>query len=109
MFGNLSKFDYQRTKKEAFIFYLVYLAVSVLASITVWLMYGSLWGEGSQYSGALTSGALSFSLSFSIIRKKKLKLSYIFIALAAGALGFVGGAFLSLIIPTYLTTLEKNK
>lgn len=115
MFQKLVEFDYQRSFKEAFGFYLAYLLVVILLG---GLMGGAvgifITSEEALFltmrMGALAAVITSLVLSFLILKEKNLlgDFKYIVAGLMSGILALFGGGLLGLIPVAFLTTQEKK-
>ncbi|HIF56983.1 MAG: hypothetical protein ABGY10_11885 [bacterium] len=114
MFKGLFVFEKQRTRKEAFGFFLAYsLFRSVLSVIIIELVLGGASSvaeaiELGQAVGRYLNPLFCLVLSALILfRKGHLKsLGFVLIGLSSGVVGFFIGSFLGLIPTAYLTTIK---
>ncbi len=113
MFKTLADFSFDRTKKQAVFFYLVYAVLSLLtvfmAGVSVAIVFPASITSAfvsPQGIGIVCVMILTTSLSFIIIKQKGLlkqfsSVVFLFLTLA---LAFVGGVFLGMLVPAFLTT-----
>lgn len=111
MFSKLTDFSYKRTGLQAFGFYLTYLIMVMLAGAVAGIIGALAAGEDTgTFSNGVRLGTLiaivaSISLSFQILRAKKINsFSLRFLAILAGVLALLGGSLLGMIIPAVFTT-----
>jgi len=115
MFKNLTKFGYERSKKEAFGFYLAYLLLFVLIGGVVAAIIGVITGNipksftaeltGGGEVGAVLVAIGSAALSIAILAaKKESRYGFVLLALTSGILSLFGGGLFGFIIPAYFTT-----
>lgn len=115
MFANLTNFSYKRTAKEAIVFYLAYLVLGFILGAVAGALGAVILAKGGSetevYSAAAQSGMVvailyPMVISFLILKGKNLtsNFGYILLAVAAGILGYFGGALLGLIPAAFLTT-----
>lgn len=123
MFKKLTDFSYQRTWKEALIFYIVWLLIIVISSglisgigIGVLSIVGlKFLPEESFQLGAKIGNLVAvvgcLFISFIILKKKNLHthIGFILIGLLAGFLAIFIGGFGGLIPCSYLSTLPINR
>ncbi len=117
MFKHLTDFGYERNKKEALGFYLVYLLLFVLigamiaaiigvATHTIPKNFSDTFTKGEEV-GAIIVGLGSAALSITILSaKKESRYGFVLLALIGGVLCLFGGGLLGFIIPAYFTTLR---
>lgn len=115
MFANLTNFSQKRTTKEALGFYLAYLLLGFILGAVAGALGAVILAKGGStsetYSAAAQSGMIvaiiyPMVISFLILKGKKLtsNFGYILLAIAAGILGYFGGALLGLLPAAFLTT-----
>lgn len=115
MFKNLSKWELKRNWKQAIGFYIAYFVQGFILLYILLIPYNP--NDFTEnllliLISSLTIIIYSMTLSFLILNKKRMIVDKknIFLLLMTGIISYVGGIFLGLIIPAYLTTLEdKNK
>ncbi len=117
MFEDLFNFAMQRSRKQAFGFYLAYSILTIMFlfifGILMALIFGEkIAGEAVQIGRAFAV-VVPLALSFEILRQKKaFTFSNVIVALSSGVLGTLG-IFVGLIPTAYLTTLpvftDENK
>ena len=114
MFNELLKFEKERTKIQAFGFYLACMALGILTTILLGIMLNlSLPLTGLQASwnaGVVVAMILSPVLYFVVLSKKNRLDSFglIGLGICTPILAFIAGYTLSLIPIAYLTTLGRN-
>lgn len=123
MFTHLTQFEYKRSKKEAFGFYIAWFGFLLLVTSLIGALAGLLVPtevevgqslfEGKAFELGLKMGtmfATLFSLAFSILicRAKGIisQFSSVVLIVLSGVLGLVGGGLLGFIIPAYLSTKD---
>ena len=108
----------KRNYKEAFLFYLFYLLITVLSAAFIGAIVGILLSkdEFSQRQIGINMGLwisviISLSLSFSMIQQKNYEdnVKIVVISLISGPLAYFGGAVFGLLPLLYLSTLKINK
>lgn len=113
MFSNLFDFSYKRSGAEILGFYAAYLVFAILAGMLIGGAAGFLSGDiDAAYAEGVRIGTfvaiiLSMTLSFVILKAKKLagQVRYICLAFLAGVLALIAGSLVGLIIPAYFTSL----
>lgn len=114
MFRKLTNLRYKRSLKEAVEFYLVYLFALWLFSGTATVIIGIIVRSNSPQDAALIGSIFAvgstLTLSFLILKKKKLndKILFLVLTLVSGIFAVLGGCLLGVLIPSYLTTLKAK-
>ena len=114
IFKKLTDLKYKRTFKEAIGFYLTYLVLIVFSCGTATLIIRTIINSDSATDAAKIGAALTvastITLSFLILKKKKLigLFFFVILALSSGLLVLVGGSLLGVLIPSYLSTLKSE-
>ena len=115
MLEEITNLGKQRTKLEAFIYYILLFVILVILAGLFTFFYFRLLGGDLSLSEARDSGTamaiiISLALSFYLLKIKNLMDDgiLIFFAALSGGLALLGGGFLGLIIPCYFLTLANN-
>ena len=114
MFKKLTNFHYQRNTKEAVGFYFAYLLLILITGVVISggfnIIFKPINFALGVRIGAMTAFVMSLSLSFLILKDKKLLKNFncILLALVSGLLALFIGGLGGLIIPAYLTTKPAN-
>lgn len=114
MFSQLTNFAHKRNKKQALGFYLSYLVTTILLGGLFGILAVVLGIENVEdvalKIGMIVSLVCVTFLWMIILSKKKLSkgLGFIMIGIVASIFALLGGAFLGLIYPAYLTTRESK-
>ena len=113
MFDDLFKFAKVRTRKEALGFYMAYSILTIMLLFIIGVLMALIFGEKivneATQIGRAFAVLIPLTLSFEILRQKRLfKFSTVLIALASGILG-VFGIFVGLVPTAYLTTLSTKE
>lgn len=104
--------------KTAVMLYLIFVAVTLLLTSLLGSFVGLFIGETIADQQKIGIDAyiwmsiiICVAVAFSILQKKNLdgNLNMIFVALSAGVLSYLGGAFLGFIPVAYLTTVTIQK
>jgi asparagine N-glycosylation enzyme membrane subunit Stt3 len=117
MFKNLTNFGYQRNKKEAFGFYLVYLFLFAFIGAAVASVIGlpagtSIKSMFTEWSWGEEIGLMLIALGSAVLSlvvlfyKKEARYGFILLALISGVLSLLCGGLFGFIIPAYFTTLH---
>lgn len=111
LFSRLTDFGYQRSKKEAFGFYIVYLLLTMIAGGVISGTAAALLDFTDVYQASVRIGTgtalvVCVGLSFAVLKQKKLLGNLGLVALAAlsGVIALFGGALIGLIAVAFLTT-----
>lgn len=113
MFTHLADFGRKRSYKEAFGFYIAYLALTLLGAMVVAIMLAFLFpGSGESMSsvavGAVFAAFSCAALSYLVLKEKGLLKKFSSFAYVVGAAGIslvLGGIF-GMLVVAYLTTKE---
>ncbi|WP_201027842.1 hypothetical protein [Leptospira interrogans] len=122
MFKRINDFAYQRNWKEAIVFYIVWLLITIISSGLISSISIGLVGivglkflpeESFQIGikiGNFIAVVSCFFISFTILKKKNLHthIGFILIGLFSGLLAVILGGFGGLIPCLYLSTLPYN-
>ena len=112
MFKHLTDFGTVRTTKEAFGFYIAYFLLFVIGGAvfgsTIAVIAGSANADLIQKILAPILFAADGLICFLIIKKKNLGFIYWLLSVVSCGLAVLGGGFLGLIIPAFMTTLKKE-
>ena len=115
MFKKLMEFDYDRTPKEAFGFYVAYLVLCMLLSglaagiLSIFSIIDDSFQAGLRV-GTIIAVIVSVFLSLFVLSEKKLlnKFPYLLLVILSGVLAFYIGGLGGLIPVAFLTT-RKSK
>jgi hypothetical protein len=115
MFNKLTDFSYRRNWKEAIGFYIAYFILGLVIGGLVGALSGVLnpsggFDEGLKM-GSIVAVLLTLTISTLVLTKRGLSKSFGYIILVplSGILAILGGGFLGLILPAFMTTREIRK
>ena len=111
---HLINFQYRRTGKQAFGFYISYFLLGSLSGGLVAGIYGLVTGANDFHTGIQVGGIfaiiLVLGLSITItLKKEAVSFKTIFIILISGILALLLGCLGGLIATAYLTTIENKE
>lgn len=115
MFNELTNFSLNRTRKEAFGFYICWLVVMFLTAFLLGSIVGILFPNHNTFEAGLKVGAITaavYTVTFTVLILKGKNLlsnfSSILLVLVSGLISIFIGGIIGMIIPAYVTTWKEE-